>query len=68
MSIEISYINDDMSEGVVFIQKDPFTNKLLLNWEEVDETVSLLLAHRELMQTTQRIKANKQEVNGKNVN
>jgi|10_taG_2_1085330.scaffolds.fasta_scaffold49278_3 hypothetical protein len=68
MSIEISYINDDMSEGVVFIQKDPFTNKLLLNWEEVDEAVSLLLAHRELMQTTQRIKANKQEVNGKNVN
>jgi len=57
-----------MSEGVVFIQKDPFTNKLLLNWEEVDEAVSLLLAHRELMQTTQRIKANKQEVNGKNVN
>ena len=55
MTIEIDYINADMSEGLWLVQKDPFTNRLKLDWSEVNAAISLLLAHRELAQAKDRL-------------
>tara|TARA_R110000824_G_scaffold385654_1_gene579960 strand:- start:908 stop:1129 length:222 start_codon:yes stop_codon:yes gene_type:complete len=54
MSIEVEYINTDMSEGLCLVKKDPFSKAINLDWDEVSTAISLLLAHRELRDAKER--------------
>jgi hypothetical protein len=55
MSIEIEYINTEMTEGLCLVKKDPFSKAINLNWDEVNAAISLLLAHRELKDAKERL-------------
>ena len=63
MGIDVRYINNDnghprhMDDGITLIHKVGMVATVLnMNWDDVNSAISLLMAHRELKSSKDRVK------------